>query len=54
VAKHPLAWELYRIPDDRTEQEDLAMKYPELVEEMSARYDEFAKRCGVQPWPLAQ
>jgi arylsulfatase len=54
VAKHPLAWELYRIPDDRTEQEDLAEKHPELVEELSARYDEFARRCGIQPWPLAQ
>jgi len=54
VSKHPMAWELYRIPDDRTEQEDLAKKHPDLVEEMAARYDEFAKRCGVQPWPLAQ
>jgi arylsulfatase len=49
-----MPWELYRIPDDRTEQEDLAKKHPDLVEEMVARYEEFARRCGVQPWPLSQ
>ena len=54
VAKHSMPWELYRIPDDRTEQEDLAKKHPNLVEEMAARYEEFARRCGVQPWPLSQ
>jgi arylsulfatase len=54
VAKHQKAWELYRIPDDRTEQNDLAMKHPDLVEKMAARYEQFARRCGVQEWPLAQ
>jgi hypothetical protein len=32
----------------------LAMKHPDLVEKMAARYEQFARRCGVQEWPLAQ
>ncbi len=51
-AKHPGPWELYDIEADRTELNDLAKKQPEKVRELVALYDAWAKRAGVQPWPV--
>jgi hypothetical protein len=36
---------------DRVELHDRADKYPEKVEEMSARWEAWAKRAKVKPWP---
>lgn len=36
------AWELYHIAEDRAEQHDLAGRYPELVEELAARWHQIA------------
>ena len=44
-------WELYDMATDRTETRDLAAEYPEKVKEMAARWDQFALRCDVKPWP---
>lgn len=52
VSKYPNYWELHDIEEDRTEMHDLADKYPERVKEMATRYAEWAKRVGVQTWPL--
>ncbi len=52
VSKHPGSWELYDMERDRTEQHDLAAEQPEKVQEMKALYEAWARRCGVQPWPL--
>jgi arylsulfatase len=52
VSKHPGGWELYDIDRDRTEQNDLAEKYPDKVVALRALYENWAKRCGVQPWPV--
>jgi arylsulfatase A-like enzyme len=49
VAEHGQAWELYDVEADRTEQHNLAERYPDRVKEMSARYDAWAKRCQVVP-----
>lgn len=40
-------WELYNIEEDRGETNDLAAKNPQLVNELSAAYFEWAKRTGV-------
>jgi arylsulfatase len=53
VAKHNRPWELYDIAADRTEQHDLAARHPDRVKEMAEMYDRWAKRCGVEPWPVA-
>jgi len=45
-------WELYDLQADRTELNDLAQKYPQKVEKLKAMYESWAKRCGVQPWPM--
>jgi hypothetical protein len=37
--------------EDRSEQHDLAAKYPEKVAEMSKAYEAWAKRCMVEPYP---
>jgi len=52
VSKHPGDWELYNIDADRTEMRDLGARNPELVRELAMLWDEWAKRCGVQPWPV--
>jgi arylsulfatase len=49
VRNYPGPWELYDMDADRTELHDLAARHPERVAEMSAQYDEWAKRCGVIP-----
>lgn len=52
VADRGQDWELYDISADRTEQNDLAAKYPEKVEELSALWDAWAKRANVVPYPV--
>jgi len=53
VAKHGQAWELYDISKDRVESNNLAPKMPEKVKELAAKYDAYAKRAQVEPWPVA-
>jgi arylsulfatase len=51
VAKGPGGkWELYDMEADRTEQHDLAAKQPERVQEMTAKWEAWAKRAHVLPW----
>jgi arylsulfatase len=52
VSKFPAGWELYDITTDRAEQHDLAAKETSRVKTMVARYDAWAKRAGVLPWPV--
>jgi arylsulfatase len=50
VNRHPGAWELYDIREDRTEQNDLAGRYPDVVADLARAYDAWAAECGVEPW----
>jgi arylsulfatase A-like enzyme len=52
VSCHPDYWELHDMEADRTELNDLADQQPERVREMAALYERWAKRLGVEPWPL--
>ncbi len=52
VAKHDEPWELYNISNDRIEANDLADKMPEKVKEMVGKYEIWAKRALVEPWPV--
>jgi len=52
VAKNRRPWELYDMERDRSELHDLAAQHPELVRRLAAEWEAWAKRCGVQPWPL--
>lgn len=45
------AWELYDLENDRTETINLADKHPDRVKEMSAKWEQWANRVGVLPWP---
>ena len=47
VRKHDRPWELYAIETDRAEAHDLAAANPEVVDDLAARYDAWAERCGV-------
>lgn len=50
VALQGQPWELYNMVTDRTELTNLAALYPKKVNEMSAKYDAWAKRCHVLPF----
>ncbi|NOX56908.1 MAG: arylsulfatase [Planctomycetes bacterium] len=44
-------WELYDMEKDRTEMHDLAAAHPEKVRELAARWEAWARRARVKPWP---
>jgi arylsulfatase len=44
-------WELYDLKADRTELHDLADAKPELVRELAAKWDAWAERTHVKPYP---
>lgn len=44
-------WELYDIEKDRTELNDLATKFPQKVKELSGKWDDWAKKNRVVPYP---
>jgi len=43
-------WELYDIQADRKESRNLAADRPDIVRDLTAEYDRWAKRCDVMPW----
>jgi arylsulfatase len=52
VGKHAMAWELYDLSKDRVEGNNLAAKMPDRVQEMLAKYESWARRAHVAPWPV--
>ena len=52
VAKNPAGkWELYDMLADRTETHDLASAEPAKVAELAGKWETWAKRANVIPWP---
>ena len=52
VARRPTGpWQLYDMEADRTETNDLSQKHPEKVKELAEKWDAWAKRANVMPWP---
>lgn len=48
----PTTWELYDMLQDRTELNDLSEKMPEKKQALIDKWQAWADRVGVQPWPL--
>jgi len=48
-AKGP--WELYDMEADRSELHDLAEKYPDRVKKLANRWETFARKAHMLPWP---
>ena len=44
-------WELYNLKADRTELHDLAAEQPDRAKELAARWDAWAARTNVKPYP---
>jgi arylsulfatase len=47
--RHP--WQLYDMENDRSELTDLAKKYPDKVKALSLKWEKWAVRARVKPWP---
>lgn len=54
VAKHAEPWELYDLAADRSELNNLATAQPAKAAELQAKYEAYAKRSLVEPWPVAR
>ena len=52
VSQHPGRWELYDMSKDRTELTNVAADHADVVTELHALYDAWAKQSHVLPWPL--
>ncbi len=50
--EQPIKWELYNMEADRTEQNDLAVAQPDRLKELAGKWQAWADRVGVQPWPF--
>lgn len=50
VSRFDKGWELYDLEADRTELHDLSAKEPDVVKQLRAKYEAWAKRCGVEAW----
>jgi arylsulfatase len=50
VALNKEPWELYDLEADRTELKNRAKDEPDRVRDLTAKYDDWARRCGVLPW----
>jgi len=48
------AWELYNLKTDRTELHDLSAQNPEKVKELAAKWEAWATRAHVTPYPSAK
>ena len=42
-------WELYNLKEDRSETNNLTVKYPDKVKELAKKWENWAKRCNVFP-----
>ncbi len=52
VAKGPVGqWELYDMATDRTEMNDLATTHPDKLHELVSKWEAWADRAFVVPWP---
>jgi arylsulfatase len=52
VGPHRENWQLFNLAIDRTELRDVSKEHPEKVAELKAAYEQWAKRCGVEEWPV--
>ena len=51
VSEYPSSnWELYNLKKDRIEQNNLAIKYPDKVKELTQLYNDWADKSGVIPF----
>ena len=51
VSRYPDGWELYDMPADRVERNDLATRHPDIVKRLAAEWAAWAQRTNVDPWP---
>jgi arylsulfatase A-like enzyme len=51
LAMNNKPWELYNLQRDRTEVENVAAQYPQIVKDLSDKWQEWALRHNVLPKP---
>ncbi|MEJ7609230.1 MAG: hypothetical protein WKF37_23900 [Bryobacteraceae bacterium] len=52
VSRHNQPWELFNLTADRTEMENLASSDPVMLRKLESKYNSWAQRARVAPWPL--
>ena len=52
VSRHNQPWELFNLTEDRSETNNLIEERPSIAAELLERYESWAQRAGVQPWPV--
>ena len=45
-------WQLYDVVNDRTESKNRINDEPAIAAKLKTLYEDWSKRCGVQPWPI--
>ena len=50
VLRHKLAWQLFDMEADRTEQHDLSKEHPEIASRLDAAWTGWALRSYVDDW----
>jgi arylsulfatase len=50
VMRHKLAWQLFDMAADRTEQHDVSAQHPEIVSRLEASWNAWAQRTYVDEW----
>jgi arylsulfatase len=51
VSRYLQEWELYDIAADRVERNNVASQHPDVVKQLAAEWEAWAKRANVDPWP---
>ncbi|HUT12025.1 MAG TPA: arylsulfatase, partial [Thermoguttaceae bacterium] len=50
VSRYPGDWELYDMEADRTESNDLAARFPVIVQDLARAYETWAAKSNVEQW----
>jgi arylsulfatase len=54
VRDYSQPWELYDIERDRTELHDVSAQHPDVVRDLTQRWQAWADRVGVIPWAVTE
>ena len=54
VRSHQQAWELYNLTEDRSETNNLATEFPDQLDALRRKYEQWAEKNRVLPWEVVE